>query len=243
MRAAIFSDIHGDVRALETLLADVASFGVDEHWVLGDLVAHGPRPAEVLSLLRPLPGLRVVRGNTDRYALTGDLSPWIRPGDSSTRESASRALGWTLGVVAAGGHRDWLAGLPLDARLTLPSGDRVLLVHASPGTDDGPGLYREMTDAQMRAAGVVDAGAELLLTGHTHVAMDRVVDGVRVANTGSVGNPVGAVRRSTWALLEANEGGYALELRSCPFDSDGLFEDLESSGFPAADWLRRRLAR
>lgn len=243
MRVAILSDVHGDGRALATVLADIERCAVEEHWLLGDLVAHGPSPDLAIKLLRGLPGLRAVRGNTDRYVLTGDLSPFIPVDAHGTRVEASRALGWTYGVVSASDGVEWLAGLPVELRLTLPGGERVLLVHAAPGTDDGPGLYNEMTDDEMQAAGVAGAQAELVLVGHTHVPMDRTVGGVHVVNPGSVGNPVTAPRRSTWALLTADDQGYTIEPRSCPFDMDGLVTDLDRSRFPAADWLKSRLRR
>jgi predicted phosphodiesterase len=236
----MLSDIHGDVRALDAVLADIARCAVDEYWVIGDLVAHGPRPAEVLDRLRGLPAVRAVRGNTDRYVLTGELSAMIPPDDWTTRLEASRALGWTFGAVAQAGHRDWLAGLPSQLALELPSGERVLLVHAAPGTDDGPGLYDEMTDQELLASGVSTAGAELVVSGHTHAVMDRTVGGIRVVNTGSVGNPLPHACRSTWALLVAGAHGYTVEQRSCPFDTHGFLADLDRSSYPSARWLKSR---
>ncbi|MBA2775069.1 MAG: metallophosphoesterase family protein, partial [Nocardioidaceae bacterium] len=51
MRAAVFSDVHGNALALERVLQDADRCGVDEHWIAGDLVAHGPRPADTIRLL------------------------------------------------------------------------------------------------------------------------------------------------------------------------------------------------
>ena len=65
---AVISDVHGNLVALDAALADAS--GVDAYWLLGDLVAHGPRPAECVRRVRELPGLVAVRGNTDRYTLT-----------------------------------------------------------------------------------------------------------------------------------------------------------------------------
>ena len=66
------ADIHGNDVALQAVLDDAAGCQVDRWWVLGDLVLFGPRPAEVLELLRSLPGIEMLRGNTDRYVLTGE---------------------------------------------------------------------------------------------------------------------------------------------------------------------------
>lgn len=242
MRVAILSDVHGNLRALETVLADVACFEVDEHWVVGDLVAHGPMPAASLVRLRGLRGLGAVRGNTDRYVLTGALSPFIPADAWGTRVEASRALGWTLGAISAVDHADWLARLPVERRVTLPGGTRVLMVHASPGTDDGPGLSDELSDQELSDA-VAQADADLVLVGHTHVPMDRTVAGVRVVNPGSVSNPVAGSRSSTWTLLAADATGYRLEHRALPFDVDAFADDLRRSTYPGAEWLLGRLGR
>src|ERR1044072_5691483 len=80
MRAAICSDIHGNLPALEAVLAEAAEAGVDELWVVGDLVAHGPHPGPPVRRLRELTGAhttRIVRGNTDRYTVIGRLSPYL----------------------------------------------------------------------------------------------------------------------------------------------------------------------
>ncbi|MBO0795826.1 MAG: metallophosphoesterase family protein, partial [Ktedonobacteraceae bacterium] len=74
MRIAILSDIHGNPIALEAVLADIrAQGGVDAYWVLGDFSALGYDPVTPLQRVADLPNARFVRGNTDRYAVTGDL--------------------------------------------------------------------------------------------------------------------------------------------------------------------------
>ncbi len=84
VRLGVIADIHGNELALRSVLEDPASRRVDLWWVLGDLVLFGPRPAEVLELLAGLPGVAMLRGNTDRYVLTGEqrssaATPTTRP--------------------------------------------------------------------------------------------------------------------------------------------------------------------
>ena len=72
MRLAVLSDVHGNLPALEAVLSDVATLGApDAYWVLGDLVAFCPWPAETLARLRSLPTVSFLQGNTDRYLVTG----------------------------------------------------------------------------------------------------------------------------------------------------------------------------
>lgn len=75
MRLVILSDIHGNPIALDAVLRDVAVRGsVNGYWVLGDLVAQGYDPSGVLARLAELPNAQFVRGNTDRYILSGNKS-------------------------------------------------------------------------------------------------------------------------------------------------------------------------
>ena len=114
------ADIHGNDVALRAVLDDAAGCQVDRWWVLGDLVLFGPRPAEVLGLLRSLPGIEMLRGNTDRYVLTGEQpAPHATAADAAgSTELVERyrlmaaGIGWTGGVLCQAGLLSTLAGLP-----------------------------------------------------------------------------------------------------------------------------------
>ena len=153
MRIAFLSDIHGNSIALDAVLADIETLGdVDATWVLGDLVAIGSDPIGALERLEALPNTTFVRGNTDRYTTDGSRP---RPWEADVRADPSllarfgevqRSFAWTQGMVTAAGWFDWLSALPLDARMVLPDGTRLLGVHASPGTDDGHGVHPGQSD-------------------------------------------------------------------------------------------------
>jgi predicted phosphodiesterase len=78
MKLGIVADIHGNDVALRAVLKDADRLDVDRWWALGDLVLFGPRPVEVLELLQGLRCVSMLRGNTDRYVLTGE-QPRMRP--------------------------------------------------------------------------------------------------------------------------------------------------------------------
>jgi predicted phosphodiesterase len=238
MKAAVFSDVHGNLIALDAVLADAADAGVDEYWVAGDLVAHGPHSAATIRRLMELPNARFVRGNTDRYVLTGQVSAMIPADDPKMLAAAACSFAWTRGAVTSVGGYDWLAGLPVEWRAILPDGTHVLMVHASPGLDDGPGLHESSTDAELLDAGVAEAGAQLTFVGHTHRPMDRVVAGVRVVNLGSVSLPVTDERRAMWTLLEAHESGFQLEHRFADYDIEAVRSALDTGHHPSANWLK-----
>jgi predicted phosphodiesterase len=244
MRLALLSDIHGNLIALNAVLADIeAQGGVDGYWVLGDLVALGYDPAGVLLRLTSLPHVHFTRGNADRY-VTSDRPP---PTLAATRDNpellptlveVSQTFAWTQGYVTAGGWLDWLTALPLEQRLVLPDGTRLLGVHAAPGTDDGPGIRPTMTDADLTS--VLDGcAADLVCVGHTHWPLDRQIEGIRVFNLGSVSNPYPPDLRASYAILDANTSGY--ELRHCraSYDPGAVIAAIEHVRHPGGAYITR----
>jgi predicted phosphodiesterase len=256
-RIALLADIHGNHFALDAVLNDINHHGgVDEVWVLGDVVALGPAPVEVLEQLAALSNVRYVRGNTERYVCTGD-----RPPPSLNEARADPALlqvlvdvagtfAWTQGAVSQAGWLEWLSRLPLEQRAVLPDGTRLLGVHASPGRDDGPGFSPDYdrADQSRRAMERLLAGctADLVCVGHTHRPMDTILAGTRVVNPGSVSNPAPATDgppdlRASYALLEASSAGYSIEHRRVDYDREAVVAALERLRHPGAAFIIQHL--
>jgi predicted phosphodiesterase len=245
MRIALLSDIHGNSLALEAVLADIeAQGGVDSYWVLGDFSSLGYDPVGVLERVTSLPNALFSRGNHDRYTVTGE-----RPGPTLEQAqekpqllplllAMATSLAWTQGHIRASGWWDWLTRLPLELRLTLPNGTHLLGVHAAPGLDDGPGITPLLSDDDLRAL-LAQAKAELVIVGHTHVPLDRAVDGVRVFNLGSVSNPMTSNLDASYALLEADTTGYAIHRRYVAYDRQAVIDELQRVKHPTADFIAK----
>jgi len=247
LRIAILSDIHGNSIALDAVLADLQSQGkLDVIWVLGDLVAIGHDPAGVLERLFKLPGAVFIRGNTDRYVVTGERPyPTLEDAPADPRLVArfarvGQGFAWTQGAVTAAGRFDWLADLPLEHRVTLPDGTRLLGVHASPGQDDGSGFHPGLSDEQMRSL-LSGCDADLVCVGHTHVVLDIRVDDVRVINPGSVSNPFPSDLRASYAILEADETGYHIRHRRVDYDRGAVIGHVRRMRHPTADFIARHM--
>lgn len=236
MKVAIFSDIHGNTLALDAVLADIAPEDVDAFWIVGDLIALGPYPAEAARALAALPNAIFVRGNTDRYTLEA--------ADARDATGFAASFPWALAAVEEAGLADWLRTIPLESRYILPDGTRVLLVHAAPGRDDGPGIAPEM-DAGELATALAEAHADLVIVGHTHIPLDREVIAtsdrathIHVHNLGSVSRPETDEHCAMWTLLTADEAGHTLERRFAPYDITLMKSQLDAVHHPVADTLK-----
>lgn len=248
-RLAILSDIHGHLVALEAVLADIAAQGgVDAFWVLGDLAAFGPAPVAVLERLATLPQAAFIYGNTDAYVVSGR-----RPGLTLEQAQADltalrqvwqeeRSFSWTEGALATTGWLSWLAQLPLELRLTLPDGTRLLGVHASPGTAEGSGLHPGLSLAEAQAL-TADCEADVVCVGHTHAPFILPLPGgPTILNPGAVGLPWGDDPRPSYAILTADETTHHLTLRRVDYDRAAAMAAVEQVGHPAAPWILRWLA-
>ncbi|HLZ58547.1 MAG TPA: metallophosphoesterase family protein [Ktedonosporobacter sp.] len=246
MRIALLSDIHGNPMALDAVLADIQAQGeVDAYWVLGDMAALGYDPAGAIERIAALPNARFVRGNTDRYTVSSDLPFTVEyvlehPRLLPRTLNLVRDMGWTQGMVTAAGKLQWLKDLPLEQRLTLPDGTRLLGVHAAPGTDDGDGIHPKQSDDELRAI-LAGCEADLIFVGHTHVALDRTVDTIRVVNLGSVSLPFTPDLRASYVLLDANTSGYQLEMRRVEYDREAVLAKIRESGRPAGEFISQMI--
>jgi predicted phosphodiesterase len=249
------SDVHGNDVALRAVLADADGCQVDRWWVLGDLVLSGPRPAEVLELLRSLPRVEMLRGNTDRYVLTGEQpAPHATAADAAGRVDLveryglmAAGIGWTRGVLSQAGLLETLTALPRQLRLSGPDGTRVLGVHASPDADAGPGIRPGISDDDLGRL-LAGCAADVVIGGHTHTVTDRLVNGIRALNAGSTGIPL-RPGEASWLLLEFTDRrerpgdaaggtvGPRAEHRLVRFDVAAVVRDLHARLHPNTEFL------
>lgn len=244
MRIALLSDIHGNHIALDAVLADVQSQGEpDAYWVLGDLAGLGPQPVDSLERATALPNVSFVRGNTDRYITKGDRPPPTQeqvidnPDLLPVLLEVTNSFAWTQGMITAHGWFDFVDTLPLETRLTLPDGTRLLGVHASPGTDDGLGVSPD-TPVEKLNEMFSACAADLVCVGHTHWPANRRVGDVHVINLGSVSNPRIPSLEATYVLLDVDASGYRITHRFVPYDREMVIHMLDQVHHPAAGFIQ-----
>ena len=249
MRLGVISDIHGVADALRAVLRDGEGLGVERWWVLGDLVLFGPHPVEVLEMLAELDDVAFVAGNTDRYVLTDDQPhPHATPEAAMADVDLVRRYGlmaagaaWTRGVLDQAGALESLDGHPGRQSIQLLNGTRLLGVHASPASDDGPGFDMTSTDEEIGRL-LVGLDTDWVVGGHTHDPTDREVSGIRVLNPGSVGLP----RRTgsaSWMLIDSRPNRAEVEHRSVEFDVPSVVDALYRRRHPNREFIASVLAR
>ncbi len=231
MRLALFSDIHGNIRALDACLADLAAQGGADTIVgVGDYCMDGPKPAEVLERLAGL-GAACVRGNTDRYVCDRDTFP-------SERADAAD-LAWQRDAIGDA-WLAWLADLPFALRFGAGS-DALLVVHANPKTDDEH-IWPDADDAFLER---VTAGVDerTIAFGHLHLPYVRAWRDKLFVNVSSAGLPKDGDPRAGYAILTQRSGGWQIKHRRVPFDVERVARDIEKSGMPDVEKRLRVLRR
>lgn len=204
-RIAIFSDVHGNVVALDAVLADIAaSEAAGEVYCLGDLVGYGPDPDGVVDRLREA-GIPTIMGNYDEGVAhrRGECGCYYATGQARIDGAASYEF---TDAVLGDEQRAWLAALPDEIRFE-HEGARVLLAHGSPRKINEY-LLPDRTDEQLaRLAGA--AQADVVCVGHIHIPYHRVLDGesgpVHYVSSGSAGKPKDGDPRACWVELLLGE--------------------------------------
>lgn len=234
LKLLVLSDLHGNIEALKTVVEEAR--GWSDVIVLGDLVDYGPWPGEVVDYVREL-GVHAIRGNHDHavgYGVdcrcseeTHWLSVWFR--ENITLKMLSR------------NDREWLARLPLSLEVEL-DGVKITAVHGSPQNPLYGYLYPWLgVDELCRAlktsskfsfktgvASCPDKG--LFLVGHTHIQFTLSIEGARIINPGSVGEPRDGISSAAYAIIDTET--QAVTLKRTRYNVDKVVKALESLRIP-----------
>lgn len=234
-RLALISDIHGNLTALDAVLADVsaAGFATSGLYCLGDLVGYGPDPRGVIDRIRSL-GIPTIRGNYD--AGIGERRGECGCHYATDQARADGAASYTFTDRAVDDERGaWLAALPHELRLA--AGElRILLAHGSPRKDNEY-LLPDRSDAQL--ARLADAAAaDVVCIGHVHIPYHRTITGAdgrtaHYVSAGSVGKPKDGDPRACWTgLVVDDDGTVSSTFHRVAYDIEGVAGAMRRAGLP-----------
>lgn len=211
MKTLLLSDIHGNYQALKEVLAEE---DYDRLYCMGDVVDYGPSPEKCIRELEEKADI-VIRGNHDNAVATGadcgcsyeikDLSEEVR---DITKELLSDE------------SMEYLNNLPFEEEE-----DGLFFTHASKGD-----LYKYLKPdtPEEEFDDFADVKESIVLLGHTHIPMDRTIDGKRFLNPGSLGQPRDGDSRASYAILKNDE----VEFKRKEYDIEKVKRKLEEKGFP-----------
>ena len=229
MKYAIIADIHGNLEAFQTVLADIKSQNATHIVCLGDVVGYNANPRECLEIVREL-NVPCVKGNHDEYCSTTDRLEGFNP-------HAADAVHWTRAQLNAE-QKQWLR----DLKYTRMAAN-FTIVHA---TLDGPQRWGYVFDKLAAAASFTYQNTSICFFGHTHVPVafmrDTVVRGGTYSkfkidpakkyfiNVGAVGQPRDNNPRAAYVVYDMDAG--TIELRRLDYDIPTAQKKILAAGLP-----------
>ncbi len=201
MTTALLYDVHGNLPALDAVLADAHAHGAQRFLLGGDYALFGPWPAETIAALRGLRDATWIRGNGERWTAAPDEAP-----DNEVVQGAIAASRDVLGSVLVAELAALAEQIVLDA---------ARYCHGSPISDVRSFAPEPADDEAELLAGVTEPR---LVFGHTHLPFRRVAaGGIELVNPGSVGMPFDGDPRAAYALVHADG---SIEHRRLDYDHE-----------------------
>ena len=218
-RVAALYDIHGNLPALQAVLAEVHQLGVDRLVIGGDVLP-GPWPNETLDrLYQGEVPTSFIHGNGERDVITALMGGELTRVPQQFRD----AITWVAREI---GNDQIISDWPLLTGLDVEGLGHVVFCHATPRNDHD--LFTKLTPAELLEPIFDPFSADVVVCGHTHMQFDRVIGRTRVVNAGSVGMPFGQTG-AHWLLI-----GPAIELRRTTYDHPAAAAQMRATAYPGA---------
>jgi len=233
MRIAIFSDIHGNCLALETVLVDIKKSQIDSIVCLGDAIQGGAQPSETVAVLRDL-ACPTVMGNSDDWLLTGKTIESLLPLNYEIRD-------WSLSKLSEDDRR-FISQFPPTIEIELGKNKRLLCFHGSPKSYDD-NILPTTSDAELQEL-LSDDQSFIYTGGHVHSQLLRRIGDTFYFRPGSVGRVYDRNRINTnfrldawaeYAILNATDSQFSIEFKHIPINVEKVKNVWLNSGRPDAE--------
>ena len=231
-RVAIISDFHGNLLALEAVVADLSTVRPDAVVVGGDIAQGAPAPDRVVDLVGRH-GWPAIIGNADAFLL--DIHDGI--GSSSAPSALLNSARWAAEHLTPA-HLDFLRDLPAALRIEAPGGPPLTLVHATPWSIDDI-VLRDAPD-EVAARMLEMAGTPVVGYGHIHSPYQRRVRDGLLFSVGAVSGSNDRDPRPAYTVVTL-AAGVTLEVRRVPFDATAAVKAVRASGAPVTENLLRAM--
>ncbi|MBO8137918.1 MAG: metallophosphoesterase family protein [Desulfotomaculum sp.] len=235
MKIAVFADIHSNLLGLKAVLDDINKKNINKVYCAGDLVGYGPRPNEVIELLRQKE-IPTVMGNYDDAVGNMRLVCGCDYKDEKAMKLGERSISWTKENTSEE-NKSWLRELPQQITFTA-EGLRFLIVHGSPRKlneylfESTPGEY--LNDL------LAENSCDVLICGHTHLPYHNKLENGHVVNVGSAGKPKHGNPNVNYAVINAAEKNVSVDFIEVAYDYETTAKEIEEAGLPGefADIIR-----
>ncbi|CAN5779736.1 metallophosphoesterase family protein [soil metagenome] len=235
VRVAVFSDVHGNLQGLQSVLAAIEHHGpFDRIVAAGDHCLNGPDPVASLDTVMDT-STDMLIGNTDRDIVDRGAS------DPDLGDKKADSIAWTrrqLGPERIG----VLAGLAFCVEIEAPDGSKLKVVHANPQDVDRH-IFPDMEDVEL-AELVGEVDASMLAFGHLHIPFTRQFGDLMLVNIASAGLPRDGDRRATWGQFSWAPGvGWSVVTHRVEYPYQETVQRMFANGMPHPERRSRDLLR
>ena len=254
MRIAIFSDVHGNLTALEAVLADIKEKAPDIIFFAGDLCSGGARPSACLQLLQQEEISAIYGNNDEMVGAQPLLSDDIQTEKQAQQTAEDDLVSWTKAQLSEM-DRAWLRSLPFFRRFspTTHPRDDIFIVHANPhdverhiyppeaAQQEIYGEIKQPDDAVSLSHLLHDLETGILAFGHLHIPNIRQWQHLTLANISSVSQPIDGDPRAKYGLFTWQDGRWSISHHYIPYDIQAEVEQLAHLRPPTWQELSQQL--
>lgn len=223
-RMAFISDVHGNIEALKAVLSDITDKNIDfqDVYCLGDLVGYGPRPNEVIELIRKY-SIQTILGNYDEAVGFYLPSCGCHIDSKTSQERSKNSLEWSANHTTEE-NKQFLRELE-EQLIVEEEGLKILLTHGSPYAIND---YVFEMDIEKQKEIAAEQEEDIIIMGHTHYPYYKKVKDKLLINAGSVGRPKDGDNRACYCILKIEDTVSVAFIR-VEYDIEKVAKEIEES--------------